>query len=99
MQRNGALKIASSGATYAFEASFGEGRSWRVAPDRSDGNGSKRVGFDPFAKPSANARFLRTADIAECGNRQAVLRPIARRCRCCCPQPCRSPGKPFMKRR
>ena len=32
-------------------------------------------------------RYLRTADIAECGNRQVVLRPIARRCRCCCPQP------------
>src|SRR5271166_3179407 len=55
--------------------------------------------FDPFAIPSVNDRYLRTADIAECGNRQAVLCPIARRCRYCCPNPVGRRGSPLMKER
>jgi len=66
----------------------------------SDGELIRRENQRPRALSSGVFQHNpRTADIAECGNRQAVLRPIAHRCRCCCPHPDGRRGSLFMKER
>src|SRR5271169_2988803 len=82
-----------------FEARLANQKKQPTGPQRPNESLTKDrfLGIDELVTmPSANVRRFAHSGHSGMRNRQAVLRPIARRCRRCCRQPlCWSPGNPL----